>query len=60
MVKGVFFSKNKSTARSRAEFLARTEGKCIVMKPRLARRQIPHISGWKTFEYSWKNKKGRK
>jgi len=46
----VFFSKNKKTAMMRLTNLAKSEKKYKGKTVRLAKEQIPHISGWKTFK----------
>jgi len=46
----VFFSKNKKTAMARLNKLSNTDTGYANKKVVLAKKQIPHISGWKTWE----------
>lgn len=46
----VFFSKNRKTALKRIKELQRTERYYKNKTIKLASKQIPHISAWKTWE----------
>jgi len=48
---GIFFSKDKKSAIKRLKELEKKEGVCF-STPKLAKKQIKHGSGWKT----WKTK----
>ena len=45
----VFFSKNKRTAIARIKKLAKRESYYRGKTPVLAKKQIAHVSGWKTW-----------
>jgi len=51
----VFFSKNRKTASIRIKKIAKEEKSYKNKIPKLAEKQIPHSSGWKT----WKLKSKR-
>jgi hypothetical protein len=46
----IFFSKNKRTAIARIKKLAKRESNYKGKTPVLAKKQIGHISGWKTWK----------
>ena len=46
---GIFFSKNKVTALKRKRMIEKSEG-IKLTKPKLAKKQIKHIAGFKTFQ----------
>lgn len=46
--KSIFFSPNKKTASLRLKAVSKRERKSYTT-PKLAKKQIPHITGWKTW-----------
>lgn len=44
----VFFAKDKTSARKRMREIGKREG-IVYSDPKLAKKQIPHINGWKTW-----------
>ncbi|KKM90586.1 hypothetical protein LCGC14_1237190 [marine sediment metagenome] len=55
---GIFFARNKTQAMKRTKDISKREG-IKLSKPKLAKKQIKHIDGFKTFE-SKRIKKGKK
>ena len=45
---GTFFAKNKKTATKRLKEISKREGTSF-SEPKLSKRQIPHVSRWKTW-----------
>jgi len=53
----VFFSKSKKTAIARIKKLAKKESYYNGKTPILAKKQIAHISGWKTWRLKKNNRR---
>ena len=53
----IFFSKNKKSAQERINRLAKNDKSFRNQRVVLAKRQVPHISKWRTFQLKKRRKK---